>query len=288
MAALIIRDNPSLLQTFMDQRAALQTLFNGGVLVLDTAGTAIADTPLSAGRIGVNYGDSDVVIAALKEGKASISKPIIGRKLQAPIVAMTVPIRSKDGQVIGALNGAINLGLPNFLEQITGNRYGKKRRLSDRRATVPADRPRQPTRISSCNRCPRPARMRRSTGSAPSIEGTTVFVAPEGVEVLSSFKTIPASGWHAVATLPTDEAFSPIRDMQRRMLAATLLLSLLAGTLTWWLLRHQLSPLVDTAAMLAGMADDSQSLRPLPIARKDEIGRLIAGFNRLLTTPGTT
>ena len=71
------------------------------------------------------------------------------------------------------------------------------------------------------------------------------------MEILSSYKTIPASGWHAVAALPTDEAFSPIREMQQRMLAATLLLSLLAGTLTWWILRHQLSPLVDTAATLA-------------------------------------
>ena len=40
MAAQILRDTPSTLQTFMDQRAALQTLFNGGVVVHDMQGVA--------------------------------------------------------------------------------------------------------------------------------------------------------------------------------------------------------------------------------------------------------
>ena len=283
MAASIMQDDPAWLQTFMDQRAALQTLFNGGVLVFDALGTAIADVPLSAGRLGVNYGDSNVVIAALREGKASISKPVIGRKLQAPIITMIVPIRSKEGQIIGALNGVINLGLPNFFDQITGNRYGKS-------GGYLLIAPQYRLIVTATNKnlvmqpLPAPGENASIDRFNASDEGTTVFVAPEGDEVLSSFKTIPASGWHAVATLPTDEAFSPIRDMQQRMLVATLLLSLLAGTLTWWILRHQLSPLLDTAETLAGMADDSQPLHPLPIVRHDEIGRLIAGFNRLLTT----
>ena len=283
MAALIIRDNPSILQTFMDQRAALQTLFNGGIVIHDMQGTAIADFPLSAGRLGVNYGDDDLVIAALKEGKSSISKPIIGRKLQAPIIVMTVPMRNSEGLIIGALSGAINLGLPNFLDQITGNRYGKS---GGYLLVAPQHR----LIVTATNKelvmqpLPAPGENATIDRFNAGSEGTAVFIAPQGMEILSSYKTIPASGWHAVAALPTDEAFSPIREMQQRMLAATLLLSLLAGTLTWWILRHQLSPLVDTAATLAAMADESTSLRPLPIVRKDEIGRLIAGFNRLLTT----
>ena len=286
MAAQILRDTPSTLQTFMDQRAALQTLFNGGVVVHDMQGVAIADYPISAGRLGINYGDDSLVIAALKDGRESISKPTVGRKLQAPIVVMTVPMRNAEGAIIGALSGAINLGLPNFLDQITDNRYGKsggylliapQHRLivtaTDKKLIMqPLPPPGENASIDKFN---------------ASDEGTAVFTAPEGIEVLSSFKTIRASGWHAAATLPTDEAFSPIRDMQQRMRVATLLLSLLAGALIWWLMRHQLSPLSDTASKLAAMAtmaDDRRNLPPLPITRKDEIGQLIAGFNRLLTT----
>ncbi len=283
MAALILRDDPSLLQTFMDQRAALQTLFNGGIVIHDMQGTAIADFPLSAGRLGVNYGDDELVAAALKEGKASISKPVIGRKLKAPIIVMTVPIRNTGGEIVGALSGAINLGLPNFFDQIAGNRYGRN---GGYLLVAPQYRLIVTATDKNLIMAPLPAPGANETIDSFNTgnEGTAVFVAPEGVEVLSSFKAIPASGWHAVANLPTDEAFSPIRDMQQRMLVATLLLSLLAGTLTWWILQHQLSPLVDTAATLAEMADDHQNLHPLPIVRKDEIGRLIAGFNRLLTT----
>jgi len=44
--------------------------------------------------------------------------------------------------------------------------------------------------------------------------------------------------------LPVKEAFAPIQAMQQRMFIATLLLTLLAGGLTWWILQHQLEPVL--------------------------------------------
>ncbi|MFH1043558.1 MAG: PAS domain S-box protein, partial [Pseudomonadota bacterium] len=79
-------------------------------------------------------------------------------------------------------------------------------------------------------------------------------------------------------------AFAPIRDMQRRMLLATIFLTLLAGGLTWWMLRRQLSPMLAAVKTLAALSDTNQPAQPLPIARQDEIGELIGGFNRLLET----
>ncbi len=54
--------------------------------------------------------------------------------------------------------------------------------------------------------------------------------------------------------------------------------------MTWWILRRLLAPLSDAAIALA-LQSDSQ-LQPLPLPRDgdDEIGQLIGGFNRLLTT----
>jgi diguanylate cyclase (GGDEF)-like protein len=62
------------------------------------------------------------------------------------------------------------------------------------------------------------------------------------------------------------------------------LLSLLAGGLTWWMLRHQLSPMLDAVRTLAAWSDTHQPPQPLPMTRQDEIGELIGGFNRLLST----
>jgi PAS domain-containing protein len=81
---------------------------------------------------------------------------------------------------------------------------------------------------------------------------------------------------------PIDEAFAPIRTMKFRMFHATLLLTLLAGGLTWWLLRRQLNPLLNTVNVLADRAHNPQALAPLSVSRQDEIGLLINSFNALL------
>ena len=66
------------------------------------------------------------------------------------------------------------------------------------------------------------------------------------------------------------------------MFVATLLLTLLAGCITWWVLRRQLDPLRSATRQLALMAADVDSLEPLPVVRPDEVGLLVSGFNRLL------
>jgi diguanylate cyclase (GGDEF)-like protein/PAS domain S-box-containing protein len=67
------------------------------------------------------------------------------------------------------------------------------------------------------------------------------------------------------------------------MLLATLLLTLLAGALTWWMLKRQLSPLGATADAMVALANSTQILKPLQAINPDEIGRLVDGFNRILT-----
>ena len=100
--------------------------------------------------------------------------------------------------------------------------------------------------------------------------------------MLVSGKGIPAAHWYVLTTLPTDEAFAPIRDMQQHMLLATLVLTLLAGVLTWWMLKCALSPLLAAAKTLSRVPVTGQLSEPLPVVRQDEVGALVAGFNRLL------
>jgi PAS domain S-box-containing protein len=94
------------------------------------------------------------------------------------------------------------------------------------------------------------------------------------------------SGWYVAALIPTEEAFAPAHALQKRVLLATIFLTLLAAGLTWWLLKRQLEPIFATIKTLASMSDTDRSPQPLPITRQDEIGELIGGFNRLLETLG--
>jgi PAS domain S-box-containing protein len=104
--------------------------------------------------------------------------------------------------------------------------------------------------------------------------------------VLASARRIPAAGWFIVASLPTAEAFAPIRDMQQRMLQAAAFLTLLAGALTWWMLRRELAPMLAASKLLATLSATNQPPQSLPITRQDEIGDLIGGFNQLLKALG--
>jgi PAS domain S-box-containing protein len=275
--------NPKAMQAFLDERFVVQGLFSSGLLVYRPDGTAIADSTPTAGRIGINYMDVDSVAAALKDGKASIGRPVIGKKLQVPLIGMAVPIRDAPGRIIGAIGGVVNLGQPSFLSQFAEQSYGKtgaylliatKQRMiitaTDKRRvmeTLPAE------------------------GVSPMIDrfiggydGTGIFVNPRGVEVMQSSKRIPLAAWNVGVQLPTAEAFAPILAQQRRLLLTTLLLTLLASLATWWLLRRQLAPMQAAARTLTAISAKDLPLQALPVTGPDEIGDLIGGFNRLLET----
>ena len=278
-----IMNSTAAVQAFLEQRPILQSLFNGGIIAYRPDGTAIAEIPLSAGRVGINYMDLDTVAAALREGKPSVSRPVLGKKLRKPVIGITVPVRDAQGKVIGALSGVTNLGIPNFLDKITESSYGKSGGYllvarEHRLVVTASDKSRVMETLPAAGVSPMIDRFIQG------YEGTGIFVNPLGVEVLSSVKAVPAAGWNVVVMLPTAEAFAPIYAMQRRMLLATLLLTVLAGGLTWWMLRRQLAPMLAAARALAGWSATAPHAQPLPVVTQDETGQLIGGFNRVLQT----
>ena len=278
--------HPSVIQQRLESLPVFQRQFNGGVFAAARDGTAIAEVPQAMGRRGLNFRDNEVVAAALDSGKTAIGGPIMGKQLKAPVFHMATPIRDGHDRVVGVLVGATNLNSANFLDRIAESRFGKSGGylLVDphhRRVVTATDK----QRIMEASPPP---------GSHPVIdrflageEGTAIFTNPLGVEVLQSVKQVPTAGWYVAVAMTTEETFAPIRHLQQRMLLAALLLSLLAGGLTWWLLRRELSPMLDTLQTLTGLAERADAQQPpqcLPIAHHDEIGQLIGGFNRLLKT----
>lgn len=274
---------PVAMQAWLDQNVLLADLFNFGVLAYGLDGTAIAESPRLARRVGVNYMDNATVVAALSQGKSSTSEVHLGKKLRAPVFGMTVPIRNPQGQVIGALSGVIDLGAPNFLDHVIRNHYGKtggylliapKQRL----IVTATDKSRIMEQLPPVGA--RPVLDRFING----YEGSAVMVNPHGAEVLVSDVGIPAVGWLMAAVLPTQEAFAPIHTLQQHLMLAALLLTLLTGGLTWWMVRRQLAPMLATVKTLATLSDSGQVVQPLPIAHHDELGDLVGGFNGLLQT----
>ncbi|MEO8117792.1 MAG: PAS domain S-box protein [Rhodoferax sp.] len=271
------------MQTLLQERPVLQRLFNGGVIAYRLDGTAIAEVPPSSGRRGVNYMDVEAIAAALRERKSTISRPAMDKTLQAPAFALTVPIHDTQGKLIGALGGVTHLGKPSFLDIITENRYG---RTGSYMLVAPQYRllVTNTGKSHTLETLPGPGTSPFIDRAIQGHEGFGVAVSPYQVEVLASVKGVPVAGWYVAAALPTAEAFAPIHTMQQRMLLATTVLTLLAGVLTWWMIRRQLAPMLAASRTLATLSDTNQPLQALPVTAPDEIGRLIEGFNGLLHT----
>jgi len=276
-----MRAGPAETQARLEKVPTLQSLFNAGMTIVNVQGTVIADVPLSTGRTGINLLDRDSIAEALSRGKGSISRLVMGRRLAAPIFLMTAPIRNSHGKIIGALTGVTNLGQANFLDQYTANLYGKTGGYllvdqKNRMIVTATDKRRVMEQFAPAGVDPIVDLFMKD------FEGTLVFVNPHGLELLTSHKIIPSTRWYLAASLPVAEAFAPILVMQERMRLATLLLSLVAGGLTWWVLKRQMSPFTKATNTLTAMANGRQPLQILPVTGKYEIDQFIKGFNLLM------
>ena len=268
------------LQAHMERRRVFLALFNSGVIAYRTDGTAIAEIPLATGRVGNNYADRDYLIGAL-QGRATIGKPHLSRSSKFAEFLISVPVHGPAGEVIGALAGITNLTEANFLDQYMGQRYGASGSYvlmsSTHRVVIAASGQR-----ALISPLPALGAMPRLDHFLQGHEGAEVLTDPQGQPVLAAFKQVPTANWVLAVQLPTVEAFAPIHKIQQRMLMATLALALLAGVLTWWLLKRELSPMLGAVHALAELAESDQPPQPLAIARRDEVGKLIGGFNQLL------
>ena len=226
------------MQTFLEEHSAIAAMFNAGIFITRLDGTPIADFPVEANRLGRNVKERDYLIAAL-HGKPSVGRPVIGKSLKTPVFSMAAPIRDSQDRVIGVIVGVINLGKTNFLDESIAQKYGKTGGY-----LIVAAQQRQIITATDKSRImeilPAPGINPFIDRAVQGFEGTEIATSPQGKRVLVSTKGIPATGWYVATLLPTAEAFAAIDSMQRRLLLASFMITLLAGGLTSWQIKGTL------------------------------------------------
>jgi diguanylate cyclase (GGDEF)-like protein/hemerythrin-like metal-binding protein len=276
-------DEKAAMKAFLLERPFLAGLFNGGAMIWNRQGVLQADVQFLKDGFVANALDPQELAMVLKDGEAVIGRIHFHSKPNAAVFAMAVPIRNPQGDVIGALAGAIRLDQPTFLSQLASHRYGKTGNffLLDARQRL----------IFATSDRPRLMEVLPAPGISPWIdrfvqgfEGTARVVNPHGVEVLVSVQQIPLAHWYASVTLAPEETFALIGAIQPRGRLAALVLALLCLTFIWLMLRRQLAPMTAAINTLDGFVRQNQPPQALPVVRQDEIGQLVGGFNRLLDT----
>src|SRR6185369_15715698 len=271
---------PDATQAYLEQHDVPPSIFNWGIVVVDASGVAIASVPRQLNRRGVDFSAYAGVQETLRQGRNTITDPLVSQHSKQPVVGMLTPIRTPAGKVIGAVIGVTNLAEPNFFDEISAAKYGN---TGDFLVTAPVTR----VFVASSDK-----RRVMKAGPPPGLnpvydryidgyEGSGVARSSRGVVELSSSKRIASTGWLMQSVLPTDEAFASIRAMQRHLILISLALSILATLISWWWLRRQLAPLTEAAEMLGEMRDGNIPRQPLPVRKMDEIGQLTTAFNGL-------
>lgn len=278
-------NNPAAMQNFSDQRILGRFHFNDGIFVLNQSGMVVADTRLTHSRIGENYLDRDYVQAVLRQGKTSIGQAVIDKKSAVPMLSMAAPIHDQNHKVIGVLVGVTLLEHSSFFSLLSNNWQNRKGYFllvdpKNRMILTSSDRSRimQPL--------PAPDKKPHIENFMGGKEGTEIHINTAGKEVLASAKWMPAAGWFVASVLPTTEAFYPIQVMQQRIFLSVIILTLLVCMLTWWMIKRQLTPMLEATEKLVALADSDEQTRELPVTRQDEIGALINAFNVILKNLG--
>ncbi len=270
-----------MLQQRLEQHVVLQSMFNTGLWLTDAEGTAIADIPRSTGRLGVNYRDREYFVKAFRGNKPVVSLPIKGRVVGTMVIVMAVPIRDAKGNPIGTLCGGTRLDQASFFDPITETRHGRTGGFfvisPETRLIMKATDSRRNLEV-----LPPPGVNPGTDRGLAHPPMTQIQRNAYGVEIFAASHAIPSAGWVAAATLPTEEAFAPINEIHRGILLAAALVTVLAGSIMWWLLHRQLSPLGDAARTLDETKKTGDTFQLLPVTRNDEIGVLIAAFNESL------
>nr|WP_315477069.1 PAS domain S-box protein [uncultured Undibacterium sp.] len=272
--------DPQKMQEYLNSSVVLDVIFNAGAYTTTIDGIVNASIPTSLKRIGVSYADRDHFLAA-KQGKSTISKPLVGRVLGTPVFVMATPIRNVYGDVIGVLGGVTNLAQPSFLDPISNYKYGKSGGyvlISPLHNLMITSTEKKMKMVTSTNKDPL---FLRYLGG---YDGSGVMMNQLGTTVLSSSKAIPTPNWILMAELPTDEAFSSIELMKERTMWAAIVLSFVVSGLVFLIIRRQLKPMLEATRTLASLRVEDGFPDALVQTKDDEIGALIGGFNRLLLT----
>ncbi len=273
-------DSPTATQRLIEERNIPKRIFNWGIIVTDDTGTAIASVPTNLNRTGSHYGEYEFIAQGLKTGKPQLPEPVISPNSGLPVFTMVVPINDAAGKTIGLVIGVTNLAEPNFLDEIGSAKYGN---TGDFLVSAPKGR----IFVASSDK-----RRVMKAGPPPGVnpvydryleghEGSGIAKSSRGVVELSSNKRIPTTGWLMHSVLPADEAFAPIKAMERHLIVVSSILTLIATLVSWWWLHLQLRPLSEASTLLRRMNDGEIPRQALPVVRRDEIGLLTEAFNGL-------
>ena len=270
-------------QDFLDRQVALHALFDNGLFLVSLDRKLVAESPWvrGANRRGRDLSEREFVQRTLATREPYISKPYRSTHNPGqPALIMTAPVYNAAGEMIGLIEGSLDLLGSNILADLATQRIGRTGYLflADGRDTMIV----HPDKRRVMGPMPGPGENRLFDRALDGFEGAGETVNSTGVPALEAIKRIKSTGWTLGAILPLAEFYAPIRAAQRYFLLSIVLGTLAVLVLVWLLANRLLAPLSSMTRQVKAMAGESSTQARLPIRSGDEIGVLAIAFNEML------
>ncbi|MDQ0572482.1 diguanylate cyclase (GGDEF)-like protein/PAS domain S-box-containing protein [Variovorax paradoxus] len=267
----------------VQHQSSLKEAFDNLAFV-DAGGEIVANMN-GAQQIGkINVKDRDYFQRTIAAGAGVVSQPFKNRISGLAQVAMTEPVLDRQGRIAYVITAFITLSERNFLGELARVKFGKSGYMFIvNTGGIIIDHPDKSRLLQHIDADG--IRNFATDRAVAGFEGATEGVNRRGVHALYAFKHIGQTNWVLGAMYPRSEAFAPVEQIERFAWAGALLLTLLAGGLTFMTVRAQLAP-------LSRLREHMQVSRTLPdytpMQEKfsghagDEVGDLSRAFDSLM------
>ncbi|WP_090140465.1 response regulator [Limnohabitans sp. DM1] len=270
------------LEKHLQREHALLNVFDD-LYIFDAKGVLLVDWPVKPGRRTLDMSSRDYIQGVISTGKPVISKPILGKATQQPIIVVAAPIWDQQKKLVGIMGGVLNLYKPNLLGDIAKRKNGETGYYylvtQDRvRIAHPDSRLILTTVPADSGNLPFEAAMKGFEGTQ---EGTTT----RGLKGLFTFKRLQTTGWIVASVIPSAEAFAPIGDLYQKMVLVTLLLLLTIVPLMWAFVSKLIRPLGELAQAMHDTATkmrDGQPTAQIAAIGGHEISTVVHAFNEFV------
>jgi signal transduction histidine kinase len=215
--------------------------------------------------------------------KPYISDPYISTHNPGrPAIVMTVPVFDKRGNMTGMMTGSLDLMGGNFLANLSSTKIGKGGYLyiSDSNRILIA----HPDRSRIMKPAAMPGVNTFFDKAFAGFEGSGETVTSYGVPMLSSSKRLSMTSWILIGNFPTSEVYAPLERAKLYFGIAMLACMSILLLLTWFVMRHFMSPLAAIISHMEQLPKKIGKERLINIETSDEMGILAKSFNSMLNT----
>lgn len=273
--------NHQQMQSWLDNRTGIRSIFNHGLFLFDISGSLIANNPRTPHLIGTSYAFRPYFQDTLKSGKPVIAQPFISSVNGSPVIAMTAPIHDQQGRMVAIMAGLIDLRSDSgFFHELSRVKVGSSGYLylfgSDRTMILHPE-------LSRIMKRDVPKGSNTLFDRAiEGFEGAGETVNSRGRHFLAAFKRLQSTNWILASNFPIEEAYAPItrfRTIYLWGMAAVVLLSIAAA----WLLGQTITRgITSLAGQVRNLNTQTGVVSQIEISGDDELKLLADSFNELL------